>query len=79
MKFTLEQLESLKNDEGHFSSKEVEHIEALTGKAFADVVAEAQEAAPGEPEGDPKTWSTNKKIDYVSEHGQEKWKQLLQR
>jgi len=62
-------LEALKNDEGYYSESDVKALEKATGMEWADIVKHNE--AEAEPEGNPATWPTDKKLSYIKEHGKE--------
>jgi len=68
-------LEALKNDDGYFSENDVKALEKATGMEWADIVKHNE--AESEPEGNPATWPTDKKLSYIKEHGREAYQQAL--
>ncbi|REL33748.1 hypothetical protein DYD21_10100 [Rhodohalobacter sp. SW132] len=68
-------LEALKNDDGYYSESDVKALERATGMEWADIVK--NDEAQAEPEGNPATWTTDKKLSYIKEHGRKAYEKAL--
>ena len=72
------EIEIPQNEDGTYNESTVKRFEELTGRPFSELVSEADNQNPAIPEGDPRKWPLSQKNEYITKHGQDGWKSLLQ-